>query len=210
MTVFCPLKAKCAVKLHLLTVGAMNASLCLFSSCLALSGLKIIRDIIVIKSGVQDQVQERSFVAERLAAFASSPDGTTCAGGGISGSIFVWDTASGRLLRTWPAHYQVSSLHIFLLWQEGGWSSWKGRPGGGGGGVWVQVCSVPQDWTCQGAMRQEPGRFGDLLAFWLGWEILQGLPACHPLASCSCSSLHPECCVFLKVQRKASGNSLHT
>ncbi len=57
---------------------------------------------------LQDQVQERSFVAERLAAFTSSPDGSACAGGGISGAIYVWDTASGRLLRTWPAHYQVS------------------------------------------------------------------------------------------------------
>ena len=59
---------------------------------------------------LQDQVQERSFVAERLAAFTCSPDGSSCAGGGISGAIYMWDVPSGRLLRTWPAHYQVCNM----------------------------------------------------------------------------------------------------
>lgn len=56
---------------------------------------------------MQDQLQERSFVAERLTALAASPDGCVCAGGGVSGALYAWDIASGRLLRTWPAHYQV-------------------------------------------------------------------------------------------------------
>ncbi|KAK9818942.1 hypothetical protein WJX74_004888 [Apatococcus lobatus] len=61
----------------------------------------------------KDQVQERSFVAERLTALAASPDGSTCAGGGVSGALYAWDVASGRLLRTWPAHYQAVSCLAF-------------------------------------------------------------------------------------------------
>lgn len=47
-------------------------------------------------------------MAERLTALAASPDGSICAGGGNSGALYAWDVASGRLLRTWPAHYQVT------------------------------------------------------------------------------------------------------
>ena len=64
---------------------------------------------------VQDQVQERSFVAERLTALAASPDGSICAGGGTSGALYAWDVATGRLLRTWPAHYQVPPLSPSLF-----------------------------------------------------------------------------------------------
>ena len=41
---------------------------------------------------------------------AASPDGAFCAAGGASGAAFVWETSSGRLLRTWPAHYKVGGV----------------------------------------------------------------------------------------------------
>jgi pre-rRNA-processing protein IPI3 len=46
---------------------------------------------------------------ERLTSVAASPDGMFLAGGGVSGTLYIWETASGRLLRSWPAHYKVGS-----------------------------------------------------------------------------------------------------
>ena len=62
----------------------------------------------------QDQVLQRCFAAEPILALAASPDGAHLAGGGASGALYFWETASGRLLRSWPAHYQVLSCTI--LW----------------------------------------------------------------------------------------------
>ncbi len=61
----------------------------------------------------QDQVLQRSFAMERLTSVTATADGMLLAGGGASGAVYVWETASGRLLRNWPAHYKVgmSSLH---------------------------------------------------------------------------------------------------
>ena len=55
----------------------------------------------------QDQVLQRCYAAEPVLALAASPDGAHLAGGGASGALYLWETASGRLLRSWPAHYQV-------------------------------------------------------------------------------------------------------
>lgn len=55
----------------------------------------------------QDQVLQRSFTQESLTALAASPNGAYLAAGGNSGSLYVWDTATGALLRSWPAHYKV-------------------------------------------------------------------------------------------------------
>ena len=61
----------------------------------------------------QDQVHLRSFAPEPITAVACSPDGVYCVAGGASGALHIWDTSSGRLLRSWPAHYKVrpASLH---------------------------------------------------------------------------------------------------
>ena len=55
----------------------------------------------------KDTVHLKSFAAEPLGCVAASPDGTYCAAGGASGAIYLWETSSGRLLRSWPAHYKV-------------------------------------------------------------------------------------------------------
>ena len=56
---------------------------------------------------VQDQVLLRSYAVEPIVALAASLDGTHCAGGGQSGTVYLWEVPSGRLLRSWPAHYKV-------------------------------------------------------------------------------------------------------
>ena len=61
----------------------------------------------------QDQVLQRCFAAEPVLALAASPDGAHLAGGGASGALYLWETASGRLLRSWPAHYQVLSCIFY-------------------------------------------------------------------------------------------------
>jgi WD40 repeat protein len=52
-------------------------------------------------------VLQRSFAQERLTAVAASGDGAYLAAGGASGVLYIWELGSGRLLRTWPAHYKV-------------------------------------------------------------------------------------------------------
>ena len=58
---------------------------------------------------MQDQVLQRSYAAEPILALACTQDGTYCAGGGPSGSVHIWEAPSGRLLRSWPAHYKVAA-----------------------------------------------------------------------------------------------------
>lgn len=56
----------------------------------------------------QDALLQRSFAAEPIVAVAASPDGSHVVGGGASGHLYLWQAGSGRLLRTWPAHYKAS------------------------------------------------------------------------------------------------------
>ena len=58
----------------------------------------------------QDAVLQRCFAAEPIVALAASADGCHVAGGGASGHVYLWQAASGRLLRSWPAHYKVSAV----------------------------------------------------------------------------------------------------
>ena len=58
-------------------------------------------------SAPQDAALQRSFAAEPIVAIACSADGCHVAGGGASGQLYLWQAGSGRLLRSWPAHYKV-------------------------------------------------------------------------------------------------------
>jgi WD40 repeat protein len=55
----------------------------------------------------QDALLQRCFAAEQLRCVAASPDGALVAAGGASGRVYLWQAGSGRLLRSWPAHYRV-------------------------------------------------------------------------------------------------------
>eukprot|EP00198_Chlamydomonas_reinhardtii_P007316 XP_001696652.1 predicted protein [Chlamydomonas reinhardtii] len=54
-----------------------------------------------------EQVLQRSFAAEALTCLACSPDGAYLAAGGASGTLYLWEVGSGRLLRAWAAHYKA-------------------------------------------------------------------------------------------------------
>lgn len=56
---------------------------------------------------LQDQVLQRSFMVEAPTVLAASPDGGLLVAGGASGTLYLWEVPSGRLLRTWAAHYKV-------------------------------------------------------------------------------------------------------
>ncbi|GAB4815509.1 hypothetical protein N2152v2_002555 [Parachlorella kessleri] len=61
----------------------------------------------------KDQVHQRSFAVEPLTAVAATADALYCAAGGTSGSIYIWEVSSGRLLRSWPAHYKAVTVLAF-------------------------------------------------------------------------------------------------
>jgi pre-rRNA-processing protein IPI3 len=50
---------------------------------------------------------------ERLTAVAASPDGALLAAGGASGAVYIWEAGSGRLLRSWAAHYKAVTALTF-------------------------------------------------------------------------------------------------
>lgn len=55
----------------------------------------------------------RSFPPEQVLAMAAAPGGTHVAAGGASGRLYLWDAASGELLRAWNAHYKAASALAF-------------------------------------------------------------------------------------------------
>lgn len=57
---------------------------------------------------MQDHVLQRAFTVEPMHAIAATADGAFVAAGGASGTVYLWATSSGQLLRSWPAHYKVA------------------------------------------------------------------------------------------------------
>lgn len=57
---------------------------------------------------------QRSFVVEAVGAVTASPCGGFLVAGGASGTIYIWDVASGRLLRSWAAHYKAVTALMFV------------------------------------------------------------------------------------------------
>ena len=61
---------------------------------------------------------------EPLSCLAATGDGVYCVGGSGSGKLYVWETASGALLRFWDAHYSpvgvlaVTDDDLFLVSAE--------------------------------------------------------------------------------------------
>lgn len=58
----------------------------------------------------------RGSLPEKMTSMVFSQDGTLCFAGAVSGSIYVWQTATGCLLRCWPAH--VREVRKLVLSQD--------------------------------------------------------------------------------------------
>ncbi|KAJ7966607.1 protein ROOT INITIATION DEFECTIVE 3-like [Quillaja saponaria] len=59
------------------------------------------------------QVDVKSFPAEPIKPIAANHQGTYIVGGGLSGNIYLWEVASGRLLKKWHAHYRAVTCLVF-------------------------------------------------------------------------------------------------
>lgn len=55
----------------------------------------------------QEQRLHRCFTVEAMRVVSGSADGVYVAAGGASGGLYIWEAATGRLLRTWSAHFKV-------------------------------------------------------------------------------------------------------
>ncbi|XP_058087057.1 protein ROOT INITIATION DEFECTIVE 3-like [Magnolia sinica] len=59
------------------------------------------------------QPEVRSFPVEPIKPVVSNSDGTYIIGGALSGHIFLWEVASGTLLKKWHAHYRAVTCLVF-------------------------------------------------------------------------------------------------
>ena len=57
------------------------------------------------RTGTQDQAQHRFAAPEALQAMALAPSGRWIAGAAATGRAYLWQAATGHLLRVWDAHY---------------------------------------------------------------------------------------------------------
>nr|KAJ0212229.1 hypothetical protein LSAT_V11C400200450 [Lactuca sativa] len=58
------------------------------------------------------QVEVKSFPAEAINPLACNTDGTYIVGG-VSGHIYLWEVATGRLLKKWHGHYRPVTCLVF-------------------------------------------------------------------------------------------------
>ncbi|ERM93812.1 protein ROOT INITIATION DEFECTIVE 3 isoform X2 [Amborella trichopoda] len=55
----------------------------------------------------------KSFPVEPIKPLASNADGTYIVGGGSSGTIYLWEVASGKMIRKWSAHFRAVTCLVF-------------------------------------------------------------------------------------------------
>ncbi|KAF5747040.1 protein ROOT INITIATION DEFECTIVE 3 [Tripterygium wilfordii] len=59
------------------------------------------------------QVEVKSFPEWPINPVAANQEGTYVAGGGSKGDIYLWEVATGRLLKKWRAHYRAVTCLVF-------------------------------------------------------------------------------------------------
>ncbi|KAH0922188.1 LOW QUALITY PROTEIN: hypothetical protein HID58_022206, partial [Brassica napus] len=63
-------------------------------------------------------VEVKSFPVESITALTTNSEGTYIVGGGASGDIFIWEVATGKLLKKWHAHYSLRFSNVLgVLWR---------------------------------------------------------------------------------------------
>lgn len=61
----------------------------------------------------QASAGKESFLPEAIQTISATIDGCYFIAGGQSGTLYVWEIGTARLLRSWPAHYKaVTSLSV--------------------------------------------------------------------------------------------------
>lgn len=73
---------------------------------------------ILLWSWNKPQVEVKSFPAEAINPLACNSDGTYIVGGGVSGDIYLWEVATGRLLKKWHGHYRAVTCLVFSMDQS--------------------------------------------------------------------------------------------
>ena len=64
------------------------------------------RSFIHAWSWQKEQPRFRCQAPERVCCLTCTADGAHCVGGGLSGKLYLWQVASGRLLLAWDAHFK--------------------------------------------------------------------------------------------------------
>ncbi|WCJ35436.1 Transducin/WD40 repeat-like superfamily protein [Euphorbia peplus] len=68
---------------------------------------------ILFWSWSKPQVEVKSFPEEPIKPLVANSEGTYLVGGGVSGNLYFWEVASGRLLKKWRAHYRAVTCLVF-------------------------------------------------------------------------------------------------
>lgn len=71
------------------------------------------RPLLLLYSWSRDTPLFRCAIAEPCISVAASRDGSLIAAGGASGRAYLWDVATGELLRAWQAHFKAISCAVF-------------------------------------------------------------------------------------------------
>ncbi|KAF2309804.1 hypothetical protein GH714_005198 [Hevea brasiliensis] len=64
-------------------------------------------------SWTKPQVEVKSFPEEPIKPLVANSEGAYIVGGGLSGHIYLWEVATGRLLKKWRAHYREVTCLVF-------------------------------------------------------------------------------------------------
>ena len=73
------------------------------------------RSFVNIWSWRKEQPRYRCQTPERVTCLVCSADGAHCVGGGVSGKLYLWQVATGRLLLSWDAHFKPATALHFVL-----------------------------------------------------------------------------------------------
>lgn len=60
------------------------------------------------------QVEVKCFPSEPINTLVCDDEGSFIIGGGVSGDIYIWQVATGRLLKKWHAHYRAVSRLVYV------------------------------------------------------------------------------------------------
>ncbi|KAG4193869.1 hypothetical protein ERO13_A06G019300v2 [Gossypium hirsutum] len=86
---------------------------CRFLACSQLRDPSATSGHLLYWSWSKPQAQVKSFPAEPIKPLIANSDGAYIVGGGSSGDIYIWEVATGRLLKKWHAHYRAITCLVF-------------------------------------------------------------------------------------------------